>query len=301
MKRALVIGSRGQDGILLTSYLGGRGWEVCGIGHGDVDICHFPSVREVLSGGHEQIYYLAAYHHSSQDVEVSEAAELFHKSSEVHVQGLVNFLEGIRSISPSTKLFYAASSLIYGFPDSEPQNECTPFNPVCIYGITKTSGLQLCRYFREKHGVFASTGILFNHESPLRQRKFLISKIIHSALAISRGSPEKLLLGDLSARVDWGYAPDYIDAMHRILCCDQPDDFVVATGETHSVREVVETIFQHLDLDWREHVVETPSLLTRRRSVLRGDASKLRHATGWQPTMDFQNMIFRLLKAAENV
>lgn len=300
MNRALVIGSRGQDGVLLTSLLVDRGWEVSGLARGDLDVCHFPSVKEVLSSGYDHVYYLAAYHQSSQDSALACERELYEKSTQVHVEGLLNFLDAIRSLAPTTRVFYAASSLAFGSPDHELQDEATPLNPLCIYGITKSNGIQLCRYFREKYGVFASVGILFNHESPLRHRKFVIPKIIHGAIAISRGSTQKLQLGDLSARVDWGYAIDYVDAMHRILCLDCPDDFVVASGETHSVQDVVETVFAALGLNWTEHIVETPSLLTRQRTVLRGDSSKLRQRTGWEPTVDFPTMILRLLDIAKN-
>ena len=300
MNRALVIGSRGQDGVLLTSLLVDRGWEVSGLVRGDLDLCHFPSVKEVLSSGYDHVYYLAAYHQSSQDSALACERELYEKSTQVHVEGLLNFLDAIRSVAPTTRVFYAASSLVFGSPEQELQDEDTPLNPLCIYGITKSNGIQLCRYFREKHGIFASAGILFNHESPLRQRKFVIPKIIHGAIAISRGSTQKLQLGDLSARVDWGYASDYVDAMHRILCLDCPDDFVVASGETHSVQDVVETVFAALGLNWTQHIVETPSLLTRQRTVLRGDSSKLRQRTGWEPTVDFSTMILRLLDIAKN-
>jgi len=300
MSRALIIGSRGQDGTLLTSFLKARAWEVDGIGKGDLDLCRFDSVKAVFSRCYDHIYYLAAYHHSSQDSIAPSDRELFEKSSDVHVTGFIHFLEGIRSLSPSSRIFYAASSLVFGSPPLEPQSEETPFSPACIYGITKTSGIQLCRFYRKKHGVFASSGILFNHESPLRQRKFVIPKIIHSAIAISRGSHEKLELGDLSARVDWGYAPDYVDAMHRILCLEQPEDFVIATGEPHSVQEVVEIVFSALGLDWRQHVVESPSILTRQRTALRGDIRKLQIATAWKPTVDFKQMILALLEAARN-
>jgi GDPmannose 4,6-dehydratase len=300
MNRALVIGSRGQDGVLLTSLLVDRGWEVSGLVRGDLDLCHFPSVKEVLSSGYDHVYYLAAYHQSSQDSALACERELYEKSTQVHVEGLLNFLDAIRSVAPTTRVFYAASSLVFGSPEQELQDEDTPLNPLCIYGITKSNGIQLCRYFREKHGIFASAGILFNHESPLRQRKFVIPKIIHGAIAISRGSTQKLQLGDLSARVDWGYATDYVDAMHRILCLDCPDDFVVASGETHSVQDVVETVFAALGLNWTQHIVETPSLLTRQRTVLRGDSSKLRQRTGWEPTVDFSTMILRLLDIAKN-
>lgn len=300
MIRALVIGARGQDGTLLTSFLTASGWEVDGVGKEDLDVCRPDAVKRVLSHDYQHIYYLAAYHHSSQDSAVPGDRELYEKSSEVHVTGLINFLEGIRSLSPACRIFYAASSLVFGSPVQEPQNENTPFAPLCIYGITKTSGIQFCRFFRKNHGVFASSGILFNHESPLRQRKFVIPKIIHSAIDISRGSPEKLQLGNLSARVDWGYAPDYVEAMHRILCLDQPEDFVIASGETHSVQEVVEIVFTALGLDWSDHVLESPSIITRQRTALRGDSSKLHKATGWKPTAGFKKMILELLETAQN-
>ena len=300
MNRALVIGSRGQDGVLLTSLLVDRGWQVSGLARGDLDVCHFPSVQEVLSIGYDHVYYLAAYHQSSQDSALACERELYEKSTQVHVEGFLNFLDAIRSVAPTTRVFYAASSLVFGSPEQELQDEDTPLNPLCIYGITKSNGIQLCRYFREKYGIFASAGILFNHESPLRQRKFVIPKIIHGAIAISRGSTQKLQLGDLSARVDWGYATDYVDAMHRILCLDCPDDFVVASGETHSVQDVVKTVFAALGLNWTQHIVETPSLLTRQRTVLRGDSSKLRQRTGWEPTVAFSTMILRLIDIAKN-
>lgn len=301
MSRALVIGAHGQDGILLTSFLTAREWEVDGIGNGDLDLSRFESVKLALARGYQHIYYLAAYHHSSQDSLVDSDTELYKKSSEVHVSGLINFLEGVRTLSPASRIFYAASSLIFGSPDQEPQNEDTPFAPLCIYGITKATGIHLCRFYRKKHGVFASSGILFNHESPLRQRKFVIPKIIRSAIAISKGSLEKLELGDLSARIDWGYAPDYVDAMYRILRLDQSEDFVVATGETHSVQEVVEIVFNTLELDWRDHVVESPTILTRQRTALRGDIAKLQKATAWKPTVDFKQMILGLLENARHV
>ena len=300
MKRALIVGAAGQDGTLLSSALSDQGFDVLGISRGDMDIGDPSSVKNLLSRKFDQIYYLAAHHHASQDSLGADEQELFKKSSEIHVEGLFQFLDGIRCASSLTRLFYASSSLVFGSPDHEPQSESTQFNPRCIYGITKAEGMQLCRYFREKYSVFASTGILFNHESPLRQRKFVIPKIIHAAIAISCGSQEKLQIGNLKAKVDWGYAPDYIDAMHRILYLDHPDDFVIATGETHSVQEVVETVFTALDLNWREHVVESPAILTRRGTALRGDSSKLRQATDWHPTVDFPTMVLRLLKDAQN-
>lgn len=227
----------------------------------------------------------------------ADTVGLFEKSHAVHVLGLLNFLDAIREAAPQARLFYAASSLVFGDAASERQDERTPVNPRCIYGITKASGLHCCRFYRETHGVFASGGILFNHESAYRQEKFVSQKIIRAVLEIAAGRREKLVLGDLSARIDWGYAPDFTDAMTRILSLDRAEDFVIATGEAHSVGEFVEIAFRLAGLDWKSHVEETPSVLQRRRPVLIGDASKLRNATGWKPSVTFPEMVCLLLEA----
>lgn len=297
MKRALIVGGHGQDGQLLQIRLQSEGTIVTVLGRGDVVVDEFEAVLAHVASAPDEIYYLAAYHHSSQDAMELNELDLYRRSRSVHVDGLMNFLEAIRQSAPQTRLFYAASSLIFGTSASEMQNELTAINPRCFYGITKAAGLQCCRLYREKHGVFAVGGILFNHESPLRQPKFVIPKIVRAAVAIARGSEERLRLGDLAARVDWGYAPDYVDAMSRILRLPSPDDFVIATGETHSVQSAVEMVFKHLGLDWREHVEESPNVLTRNRAVLCGDARKLRIATGWAPSMSFPEMLKLLLNA----
>lgn len=299
MSRVLIVGSGGQDGRLLHALCAARGDEIIAVGRGDLDLASPEAVRAVVSRRPDRVYYLAAHQHSSEDARSGGEWELFQKSSQVHVEGPVNFLEAIRTESPRTRFFYAASSLVFGSPDCSPQNERTPLRPGCVYGITKASGLEFCRYYRGKHGIHAAAGILFNHESELRPRKYLIPKVVHTAVEIAAGSRRKLSLGDLAARVDWGYAPDYVEAMDRILGLDQPDDFVVATGQTREVREVVETVFSALDLNWEEHVEVSPNILTRKRGVLCGDASKLRAATGWNPSLDFRAMILRLLEAAQ--
>lgn len=297
MRQALIVGARGQDGRLLQAQLAAEGSAVTALGRGDLLLDDSSAVQALVASRPEEIYYLAAHHHSSQDAIDSGGLDLYRRSAEVHVAGLVSFLDAIRTSSPGTRLFYAGSSLVFGEPSTEVQNESTPLDPRCVYGITKASGLRFCRYFREKHGVFASGGILFNHESPLRQPKFVISKIIDAALSIARGESALLRLGDLSARVDWGYAPDYVDAMSRILHLPEPGDYVIATGETHTVQEVVELVFSCLDLDWRKHVEESPGILTRKRVVLCGDSRKLRAATGWRPSISFQEMIPLLVEA----
>jgi GDPmannose 4,6-dehydratase len=299
MKCALIVGSNGQDGRLLQQRLAEEGTTFVPLGRGDLAIDDGSAVAVLVRKEPSEIYYLAAHHHSSQ--EAMGSSDLVRKSTDVHVTGLACFLEAIRLHAPETRLFYAGSCLVFGEPGTDTQDEMTPFDPRCVYGITKAAGLRLCRYYRENHGVFASGGILFNHESPLRQSKFVIPKIIHAALAVSRGSAEKLRLGDLSARVDWGYAPDYVGAMTRILRIQEPGDFIIATGETHSVQEVVERVFGSLGLDWREHVEESQEILTRRRAPLCGNADKLRAATGWQPTVSFHEMLRILLEAHAKV
>jgi GDPmannose 4,6-dehydratase len=309
MNVAMVIGSEGQDGRLLCDRLGRDGWAVIGIdrgvvrdgaaaGIGPVDILDAASVERAIERAQPaEVYYLAAYHHSSQDPHPPAALEMLDRSFAVHVRGLVHCLEGIRRTSPRSRLFYAASSHIFGEARVCPQDEATPVAPVCAYGITKAAGLHCCRFYRQRHGVFASVGILYNHESPLRAEAFVTQKIARGAARIGRGEQDRLVLGDLSARVDWGWAPDYVEAMTRMLRLDEADDFVVATGEAHSVGEFAETAFALLGLDWRKCVEEKPSILAKGKLNFVGDAGKLRRVTGWQPTVTFPEMVRLLLRA----
>jgi GDPmannose 4,6-dehydratase len=244
-----------------------------------------------------EIYYLAAYHHSSQEKTTAYPPAIFAHSFEVHVTGLIHYLDAIRLHSPSTRLFYAASSLVFGEPPSPVQTEETPFNPRCAYGISKAAGVHCCRHYRHNYGTFAAAGILYNHESPLRHEKFVSQKIIQAALRIRSGTQDRLILGDLSAEIDWGYAPDFVDAMTRILALDAPEDFIIATGETHSVHEFVEIAFGLLGLDWRKYVVEDPTVLSRRKARMAGDPTRLRRATGWNPSITFPKMIEALLSS----
>ena len=301
MSRAIVVGAAGQDGRILSERLISEGCEVLGIARDSgarTDIADAAQVSTLVAAWQpDRIYYLAAHHHSSQDATGADTVGLYEKSHAVHVRGLLHFLEAMRASARHARLFYAASSLVFGDATSAVQDESTPLNPRCIYGITKAAGLHCCRFYRETHGVFASGGILFNHESPYRQEKFVSQKIIRAVAAISAGSHEKLVLGDLSARIDWGYAPDFTDAMTRILALDRADDFVVVTGESHSVGEFAEIAFRHAGLDWKSHVEENPSVLQRRRPALVGDASRLRTRTGWRPTVTFPEMVARLVES----
>lgn len=307
MKRVIIVGAGGQDGRILYDQLLKKDCAILGIGRNAVrstepsaperiDLTHREEVSAVIRSWHpDEIYYLAAHHHSSQEQTGGDTVRLFERSYAVHVLGLLHFLEAIKEEAPATRLFYAASSLVFGEASTPMQDELTPMNPRCIYGITKASGLHCCRFYRETHRVFASAGILYNHESVFRREEFVSQKIIRAALEIARGQKEKLILGDLSAKIDWGYAPDYVGAMTRMLALDRAEDFVVATGEAHSVQEFVELVFARLGLDWKAHVEENSAVLHRRRHPLIGDATKLRAASGWRPSVTFPEMVATLV------
>ncbi|OQW92130.1 MAG: hypothetical protein BWK78_02615 [Thiotrichaceae bacterium IS1] len=306
MKVAVVVGCNGQDGRIAIEFLSQKGYGVVGIGKGVVrtvevswqkiiDVTNTNDVFELLATLRPQeVYYFAAFHHSSEDEQIDNLA-LFKQSYEINVLSLLNFLEGMRQFSPATRLFYAASSLIFGETNSDLQDESTPFNPTTIYGITKLDGLMICRFYRTNYKMFVATGIFYNHESHYRLTKFISKKIINSALAIKSGKQDKLVVGDLNAEIDWGYAPDYVEAAYRILNIESSDEFVIATGIKHSVRDFVKMTFEYLNLNWQNHVEENPHLLQRKRTVLVGNPHKLMNTTGWKPSVSFEEMIKILL------
>lgn len=247
----------------------------------------------------QEIYYLAAHHASSQDRENDDLHRDYQLNLMVNVTGLLSCLEAIRAYSPQSRLFYASSSLIYGNqPRQSPQDESTQVAPEEPYGLCKALAGEMCKDYRRRHGVFASVGILFNHESCLRPFHYLSMKIIRAAVEASRGFMEPLIVGNLDAAVDWGYAPDYVDAFTRILALDAADDFVIATGITHTVRDFAAVAFGHLGLDWQQYVVENSTVLTRSRSGRVGDSSKLRRLTGWHPSLTFEEMVEKIVDQA---
>lgn len=304
-KSAVIVGSHGQDGRLVFDSLSEKGYSVIGLDKGvvkttvsewdtSVDITDKDAVFEFLKKTQpDEVYYLAAFHHSSEDQEIDET-ELFERSYAVHVFSYLNFLQGIRLYSTKTRIFYAASSLIFGEADTEVQDETTPFQPNSAYGITKLDGLMLSRYYREKYGVFAAVGIFYNHESEYRSGKFISMKIVEAAVNIKKGVQSELVIGDLAAEVDWGYAPDYIDASYRILQLESADEYIIATGQKHSVQELAAVVFGYLGLDWKQYVRENKSVLTRRRKPMVGNPEKLKQATGWQPKIGFDEMIRKM-------
>jgi len=308
MKTAIIIGCEGQDGRIAFDLLLQKQYRILGISRGGVrcagidwdqavditreeDVLHLSKAVKA-----DEIYYLAACHQSSQD-RLRDESDLLKESHAVNVEGLLYFCEGIKKYSPKARLFYAASSLIYEGTDTTMQDEQTPFCPQSIYGMTKLNGLLLCRYYRDRYGVFASSGILYNHESHYRGDNFISTRIIKAALNIKEGNQDSLALGDLSAQVDWGYAPDYVAAMHQILNSHHTDDFIIASGTTHSVRDFVMITFDLLGLDWKKYVREDRSIVMRSRKVLKGNPKKLMEQIGWRPTVNFQGMIRVLLQA----
>lgn len=310
MKTCLVIGAGGQDGTLLTELLARRGdkvvcisrsktWSAPAENWDKVDILNQQQVLSLIQKTQPaECYYMPAFHHSAEDAGLLPGdPELFEHSHAVHVRGLIYFLHAIAKTSPQTRLFYAASSHVFGSPAAQPQDESAPLNPENVYGITKTMGIHCCRHFRDELGVFAAVGILFNHESHLRPAKFLSQKIVRGVLAFQMDKSKRLVLGDLNAVADWGYAGDYAEAMTRILGHATPEDFVVATGEPHSVGDFLQTACEIAGVDWRECVTTDSGLLKKKSVLLIGNSGKLRRLTGWQPRVSFREMIRLMLQA----
>ena len=318
-KIAFITGVTGQDGAYLAEFLLKKGYEVHGVKRrsssfntGRVDhlyldphlegvnfFMHYGDmtdatnlIRLVQSVKPTEIYNLAAQSH----VQVSFETPEYTANSDA--LGTLRLLEAIRilGMEKRARFYQASTSELFGNAQESPQNESTPLKPDSVYGETKAEGVRLCREYRTRHSLFASAGILYTHESHYRQSRFVSRKIVEGALAIKEGKSKELVLGDLAARRDWGWAPDTVNAMHAILGSGEPGDFVVATGETHSVSEFAQAVFAELGLNWKDHVREDPALLRRDRVTLVGDASKLRDATGWKPSVDFQGMIRALLK-----
>src|SRR3990167_3847539 len=307
MRRALLFGAKGQDGQLLTSLLVKKNYVVLGVSRTTVDctdgsywqptdILNFQSVRELIQRFlPDEIYYLAAFHHPSQNKELLSPEGLWSSSLAINVSGLINVLETVRLYHLIAKVFYASSCLVYGNTITTPQTEETPYAPDEIYAITKVAGMQACHYYRAQHSLFVASGILYNHESALRAKKFVSQKIIQGALSIKRGETKHLDLGSLSAEIDWGYAPDFVEAMYLILQLDQAEDFIIATGTSHTVRDFVTNVFSVLGLDWAECIRENDNIIQRRRGKLVGDFSKLKNKTGRIPSVSFNQMIVNMI------
>ena len=311
--RALVTGAAGQDGSYLAELLLGEGYDVVGVVR-DPDGAH-----ESLAGVRDRIELvevdlldqnaLAATLQAHRPTEVYNLAspsfvprswEYPVETAEFAAVGVTSLLEAVRAVDPTIRVYQASSSEIFGEPAEVPQTESTPLSPVTPYGVAKAYGHFIIGSYRRRYGLHASGGILYNHESPRRPVDFLPSKVAHAAAAISLGLETELKLGDLDAQRDWGYAKDYVDAMWRIVQRDEPGDYVIATGELHTVRDLTEIAFAHVGLDWQAHV-RVDDTLKRGQAELHhlvGDAAKARKTLGWQPTIGFEELIRLLVDAA---
>lgn len=309
MKKALITGIAGQDGTYLSEYLLNKNYCVVGVDIREplfrgaevitnIDLTNHNSVFDLIKKVEpNEIYHLAAYHNSSED-EIADELETFKNSYEVNVLSVANILEAVRLFACNSKIFYAASSHIFGESEKLMQDENSTLNPNNIYGITKAAATKLCHYYRDNYNIFVSVGILYAHESPLRTSNFVSKKIVETAVSIKKGKCEKLVLGSLDAEADWGYAGDYVVAMHKILQNFQPDDFVISSGIKHSVKEFVQITFGYLGMDWEKFVIEDNSLLkgASRLSKL-GDNQKLVSMTGWKPTVKFEKLVKIMVEA----
>ncbi|GIX05314.1 MAG: GDP-mannose 4,6-dehydratase [Planctomycetaceae bacterium] len=310
MPRALITGITGQDGSYLAEYLLELGYEV----HGVVRRVALEDPQHRLTRLHsirQQVTFHAAsletfaslfqvirqvqphelYHLAAQSF-VSYSFEDAFSTFRTNIDGTHYMLESVRQAAPECKVYFAGSSEMFGNARECPQNENTPFRPRSPYGISKVAGFDLARNYREAYGMFVCSGILFNHESPRRGYEFVTRKITSHVAAIKRGLIKELRLGNLDACRDWGFAGDYVRAMHLMLQQPQPDDYVIATGETHSVREFCQRAFACVGLNWQDHVVVDP-LYYRPAEVnlLLGDARKAREKLGWQPTVSFDELV----------
>jgi len=307
-KTALICGVSGQDGSYLAQLLLQKGYQVHGtardaqatnfpnlitLGIKEQISCHsmalndFRSVLQVLAKVQaDEIYNLAGQ--SSVGLSFEQPVETLESIS----VGTLNLLEAIRFLGRPARLYSAGSSECFGNTDGQPADESTPFRPRSPYAVAKATAFWEVANYREAYNLFACTGILFNHESPLRPERFVTQKIIKAAKRIASGSTEKLQLGNISIARDWGWAPEYVEAMWRILQQDDPDDYVVATGETHTLEEFVAEAFNCVGLDWRDHVITDPTLLRPSEiMVSRANPGKSAERLGWQARNKMRDVV----------
>lgn len=310
MKRACITGITGQDGSYLAELLLAEGYDVHGLVrrvaledpvHRMSRILHirerihlhpctvesYPSVFNLVADVQpDELYHLAAQSFVSYSFD--DAFSTFR----TNIDGTHHVLEAVRQRAPSCRVYFAGSSEMFGLVRETPQTEETPFHPRSPYGVSKVTGFHLARNYREAYGMFICSGILFNHESPRRGYEFVTRKITSHVAQIKLGKIDKLPLGNLEAKRDWGFAKDYVRAMYMMLQQERPDDFVIATGQTHSVREFCQLAFAQVDLDYNDYVVVNEELVRPSEvHLLLGDASKANSVLGWKSSCEFEELI----------
>jgi GDPmannose 4,6-dehydratase len=310
--KALITGVGGQDGSYLAELLLDKGYQVHGIVRRSSSLntaridhifndlhLHFGDLTDATSINtllsqvkFDQIYHLAAMSH----VRVSFDIPYF--TTDVGALGTLRLLEAVRAHCPDARVYNASSSEMFGKVQEVPQKETTVFYPRSPYGCAKVFAHQICVNYREAYGMHVSNGILFNHESPRRGETFVTRKIVKAAVRIKRGLQKELALGNLSARRDWGYAREYVEAMWLMLQQPTPDDFVIATGETHTVRELLDVAFDYVNLSWKNFVTEDPRYYRPTEvDILQGDASKAKRVLGWEPKTTFVELVQLMMEA----
>jgi GDPmannose 4,6-dehydratase len=314
MKKALITGINGQDGSYLSELLLDKGYEV----HGTLKR---NSVSENQTSRLNNVYDKLKLHYADltdlasliRVIQESQPDEIYNLAAQSHVRisfdqpiytanvtglGTLNILESVKLIKPDTKIYQASSSEMFGNSiDSDGyQRETTPMNPVSPYGCAKVFSYNICRNYRNSYGIFVSNGILFNHESPRRGTNFVTNKVVKEAVKIKLGLSNELKLGNLDATRDWGHAKDYVEAMWLMLQDDTPDDYVCATGVSHSVKELCDYTFSKLGLDYRQYVKQDQKhFRPEELHDLKGDSSKLRNKLGWKPKYTFETMLDEMI------
>lgn len=316
MKSALITGITGQDGSYLAEFLLDKGYEVHGIVRRvaledpvhrlwrlarilDRVKLHAASLESYASifGVVERVRPDECYHLAAQSF-VSYSFDDEFSTINTNINGTHYLLSSVKERIPESRFYFAGSSEMFGKAKVTPQDESTPFHPRSPYGISKVAGFELTRNYREAYGLFACNGICFNHESERRGFEFVTRKVTSTVARIKHGLADKLTLGNLDARRDWGYAPDYVEAMWLMLQQNAPDDYVISTGESHSVRDLVEASFGIVDLDWRDYVTVDERLFRPADVMeLRGNSSYARRVLGWKSRVSFSDLVRRMVEA----
>ena len=319
-KKALITGITGQDGSYLAEFLLAKGYEVHGIVRRVA--LEYPEhrlwrIRNILDKVQLHSGSLESYASIFKIVEKVKPDECYHLAAQsfvsysfedefstinTNINGTHYVLSAIEEKAPKCKFYFAASSEMFGLAKETPQNENTPFHPRSTYGISKVTGFHLVQNYREAYNIFGCNGMLFNHESPRRGFEFVTRKISLGVAKIKLGITKKIKLGNLDAKRDWGYAGDYIEAMWLMLQQDKPDDYVIATGETHSVKDFVELAFKYVGLDWEECVITDEKLYRPAEvNLLQGNYSKAEKELGWKPKVKFEDLIKIMVDADMHV